>query len=132
MALMPDTDIKDRFELWDKFCTVAGSAKTPAEIFTLKVESAEQEFGEYLTVDETTITDPMKRHFLAIVRYHCYRIKHGDDMPKKDPVIVQDYKDALKWLAGEKKTSQYGAAQGLTTITAKDRLFGKGTWFTGE
>jgi len=132
MPLMDSAAVKNKFELWQKYCTIPNSGKTPDQVLDDKILDADAEFLEYLTVDETTISDIEKRHYMAIVRYNCFRIKHGNQEFQQKPQIVRDYENTIKTLSDWKHQSSTGANQDLPAISAKDRRFGKNQWFTGD
>lgn len=127
MALITAQFVKDNFEAWTKFATVEGSAFTPDEILQAKIDRATEEFNEYLTVTDSTITTPQRRHLLNLVKKHLFDIKHGDTKFEQPPQIVRDYNASIDWL--QKYRTRLAGIDGAASvsITAKPRRFSE--WF---
>lgn len=129
MALITLEDAKDKFEVWEDYCTIEGSAKTPDQILQEKIDDAEIELTEYLDVDETTVTDREIRHLVNIIRYNCFRVKHGDTDFDNKPQIVVDYENTIERLKEWQGGDALGQSQDLPTMDAKTRRFAEGGWF---
>jgi hypothetical protein len=132
MALITAQFVKDNFEAWQKFAAVEGSAHTPDEILQIKIDRAEEEFGEYLTVTNMTITAAQKRHLLNLCKKHLFDIKHGDTKFELPPQIVLDYNASIEWLRKYRVRAAGIDGEKSISITAKTRRFD--SWFndTGE
>jgi hypothetical protein len=128
--IIQKADIKDRFPLWDEFCTVADSALTADEQLDQVIVDSEAELSRFITVDETTATDVHKLYYMSIIRYRCFILRHGDDEFKHPPQIVKDYSKALTELEKLRQSDAAGNSNSGLSVTAKDRLFGPGSWFT--
>ena len=109
-----------------------------ADILTNEIAQAEIKLNEYVTVDETSLTDQLKLHLLNIVKYRGFVRKHGDTEFTEKPQIVKDYEDTIKILEELKGGERGMTARGVTTsdavtMTSKSRIFGNddGTrdWF---
>lgn len=129
MALVDATFVKDKFELWEDYCTIPGSSKTADDVLNDKIEDAENEFLQYLSVTEADITGNQKRLLMNIIRYNCFRVKHGDTEFDHEPQIIQDYKSTIEYLKRISKTDSAGAFQDLPSLSAKTRIFKQGDWF---
>lgn len=121
MALVTIDYIKDNFELWEEFLLAEDAAvKSPEDMLADKLALGEAELLEYVTVDETTITESLKRHLLNIIKYLCFLVMHGDKDFERKPQIVQDYERTLEALKRHRNSDDI-------SITSKTRQFGK--WF---
>ena len=128
MALITPEFVKDNFEEWDIYCTVEGSSKTPDQILQIKIDRAEDEFLEYLNVDETTITAQQKRHLLNIVKKNCFDIRHGSTEFDQKPQIIKDYEATIKALEEYRLAKRGIDGSASIKMNAKDREFDE--WFT--
>jgi hypothetical protein len=132
MALIDITEVQEKFEVWEDYCTINGLDKTAEEVLQDKIDDGETELLEYLTVDEDTITAIHQRHLMNIIRYNCFRVKHGDTEFENKPQIVVDYERTIEALKQMKVSDELGAAQDLPQLKAKTRIFDEGGWFTDE
>ena len=128
MALISIDYVKQNFDLWEDYCTLEEGDDAPDAVLQRKMDRAEEEFLEYLNVDDTTITAQQKRHLLNIIRKNCFEIKNGDRPFEHKPQIIRDYEESLKALEQYRKRIRGVGASGDIQITAKDREFDE--WFT--
>lgn len=124
---------KERFPAWSKFCDVEEFEGTADDLFDIAMGMAEVEFLEYLDVSVSTITDPMKRHLLNIVKKVCFNFRQDDAQFEQAPQIVVDYERTIAkltaWRDGEPTEAPAPDANADTvTMASKDRMFE--TWFT--
>jgi len=133
MALIDIQYVKDNFEEWEEYCTVPNSAIDPEKTLSRKIALAEAELLEYVTVDQQTISDSLKKHLLNLIRYQCFLIKHGDTQFEYPPAIVKDYNKSIsileKYRKGEIKfpPDPPNADKDDVRFSAKDRQFDE--WF---
>ena len=133
MSLITVEYITDNFEQWEVFCTVEGSDFSAEEILDMKLDLAEKELLEYVEVTEATITEPLTRHLLIIVKKNCFDIQHGDTELENKPQILRDYEATIKALekyrSGELPMSpEPGENTPTVSITAKERYFDDWFW----
>jgi len=123
------TWVKDKFPLWTDFCDA------DEEVLGDEIDMAILELNGFVTILETALedTDPLKLHFLNIVRKRCFDLKQGETDFHSKPTIVKDYERTLEALkeyqSGISKPNPAHDAdtKNLVDIEAKIRVFG--TWF---
>ena len=130
MALIEAQYIKDNFEPWEKFCTVSGSSFTPDEILTKKITLAEDEFLQYVSVTEATMTTILRRHLFNTVRKNVFDIRHGDTKFENRPQVLLDYDATIEWLERYRAGDAGIQDENSIRITAKTRRYG--SWFNEE
>ena len=126
-ALVTNAWVKERFPQWQTLCTRADGLKTADEMLTLAIEQASIDFSAFfdsLTADD--MTNEYKMHLLKIIKHVIFGFMHGDSEFKTPPQIEKDYEDTLGLLRG----GLIGAE--TIQITAKERLFEPGEWFTDD
>lgn len=123
IKLITKSFVKDNLPNWETYCTRADGLKTAEEMLQIAIDRSEDEFLSYITVTETTIIDLQKAMLLKLVKYRCWNFLHGDTEFKNTPQIVKDYETIIERL-------KKGVVGKGVTMTAKDRMFDKGKWFT--
>lgn len=135
MSLITSTWIKPRFPIWRDFCDIEDFAQTPDEMLDIAIETGEDEFLGYITVEDgdAEFTDVLKLQLLRIVKKHCFDFQHSADLFENRPQILKDYDNAIamleKYRAGDLPSApQVGGNADSVTMTAKDREFDE--WFS--
>lgn len=134
MALLEASYVKQNFPTWEHFAGYDTEAADTDAALSNQISLAETELAEYVSVTESTITDPIKRHLFHIVRYNLFMLQHADTDFERSPRIVKEYERTLKMLTdlrdGHRPATPNtpGTSQGSPKITAKKRRMT--SWFT--
>ena len=118
--------VKDLFPLWTEYCD-----NTDATL-QREMDRASEFMQEYIPgLNSDNITDPLKLHYMNIVRKRCFDLKLGDREFEHKPPILRDFEYTLEQLE-KYRTDQIAGptidtSEKTITMSAKDRRFD--TWF---
>lgn len=126
--------VKENFPQWEHYAEYDTEAADTDAALDKQIAQAEIELSDYVSVDEDTITDTLKRHLLRIVRKNLFDLKHADTEFDRPPGIVADYNNTIDMLEqlrdGERpaEPATPEEAGGKVNIKAKKRRMNR--WFT--
>ena len=143
MPILSDDYVQAQIPEWEGYTAPLQPGETAETVLASRVESAEDELSEYVTVDAGSITKPLRRHLIILIRKALFTRRHGDRPFERAPEVIRDYERTLKTLAlyrsGEITIESPGQdapdpdAEGprYVKMTAQDRRFSNpsGSWF---
>ncbi|MEQ9309699.1 MAG: hypothetical protein RLN90_09605 [Balneolaceae bacterium] len=136
MASITKDYVKQNFPQWKHYADYDPVAADSNAALDNQIANAEDELAEYIVVDESTITNSLKRHLFKIVRYNLFMLAQGDTDFERDPQIVAEYKSTIKSLVmlrdGERpvEASTVEKSKSGITLTSKTRTMGAENWRT--
>ncbi len=134
MALITTTELKSRFPEWALFCDLPDTGQTPDQLLAQAQQQAEEQLLELLpAVTTENMTNALKRHLTALVRYYAFGFMHGNEDFNTKPWIVKQYEASIEAL-GRYRAGDFPApgddpeAADDFTVSARPIVFGE--WFT--
>lgn len=133
MSLITKDYVKERFPQWEHYAAFDDEATDTDEALQKQIDEAEIELADYVTVDQDSLTDTLKRHLVRITKKNLFDLQHSDTEFDRDPGIYKDYKQTIELLTqlrdGERpsKPQEPDSAQGSIKIKSKKRRFN--SWF---
>ncbi len=97
MSLLTLEYVKGEFPTWENWCPPKKTRLTTVDVLQKCITNAEVSFLEYVpSVTAENITDPLKLHLMAFIRYACFSWRHDTTKFESKPLIVREYEDSRK------------------------------------
>lgn len=143
MPVLTPAYVQEQIPEWEKYCDPIPHGDTAADVLARRTQSAEDELSEYVSVDADSVTAPLRRHLVVLIRKALFSHRHGDRPFERPPEVIRDYERTLKTLAlyrdgtiqldspGQDAPAPDADGPRHVRMTAKDRRFSipGNSWF---